>query len=181
MKRTRPTSAWTGVALFVAAVTFAGGIGVGRGFSSTSLPPVPVPAPPAIAAAASPLPTLPTATPTLAAATPTETLGAKGAAAPAAPASPTKPLAPFDAKAARAALEAAAAKTKACRPANEPKGAVATTVTFAPSGRVSDVAINTVRYAGTKTGKCITARLSEAQAPEFSGFPASLKKTIAVR
>jgi hypothetical protein len=175
MKRTRPTSAWTGVALFVAALTFVGGIGVGGSFSASPPPPIAVPLPPPVnAPAASPLSTLPTSPSTAATAAPAN----PGTVAPAAP---TKPLPPFDTKAARAALDAAAAKTKTCRAVNEPKGAIATTVTFAPSGRVSDVAINTTRYAGTKTGKCISQRLSEAQAPEFSGFPASLKKTIAVR
>jgi hypothetical protein len=179
MKRTRPTSAWTGVALLVAAVAFVGGISLGRGIGASSPPLIPAPLPPA----ASPIATSP-ATPAPAATPPVGTSltvsppgGANGPEATA----PAKPAAPFDAKAARAALEAAAMKTKSCRPVNEPKGSVATTVTFAPSGHVSDVTINTARYARTKTGTCIAARLSDAQVPAFSGFPAALKKTVAAR
>ncbi len=179
MKRTRPTSAWTGVALFVAAATFVGGIGVGHGITSPSVSPIPPPAPlPTNVTATSPAtPSLPS-TPPVAVTTPAQALGAQSAPEPAAP---TKQLPPFDAKAARTALDTAAAKTKTCRTAKEPKGAVAATVTFAPSGRVSDVSINTARYAGTKTGKCITEHLREAQVPEFGGSPTTLKKTVAVR
>jgi hypothetical protein len=172
MKRTRPTSAWTGVGLFVAALTFAGGIGIGRGMRTPSLPPVPVP-PPLVtdvaAAAPAPAPTAPPAD-----------APASTPAAPSTPA-PSKPLPPFDTKAARTALDAAAEKAKACRAAHEPKGTIATTVTFLPSGQVSSVAINTARYASTKTGKCVVERLSETRAPEFAGFPAALKSKVAVR
>jgi hypothetical protein len=178
MKRTRPTSAWTGVALFVAAITFVGGIGVGQGMSASAPPPIPAPAPLATNVTASPAaPSLPTAPPAAA----TTAAGATATPSAPEPAVPTKQLPPFDAKAARTALDSAAAKTKACRAGKDPKGAVATTVTFAPSGRVSDVAIDTTRYAGTKTAKCIIQHLSEAAAPEFTGFPATLKKTIALR
>jgi hypothetical protein len=178
MKRTRPTSAWTGVALFVAGLTFVGGIAVGRGTTPPSLPAVPVPAALPTTAAASPLAPYTPPTSTAPEAKPEPTVAAPVTAAPAAP---PKALAPFDMKAARAAVDAAAAKTKSCRQTTEPKGALATTVTFAPSGNVSQVTINTTRYAGTKTGQCITARLSEAKVSEFSGKPATLKKTITVR
>jgi hypothetical protein len=175
MKRTRPTSAWTGVALFVAGLTFVGGVAVGRGTSPTSALVVPVPAPLPPSVAAAPPPAAPAAT------TPAE----EPKPAPRTPDSlataPARPLEPFDTKAARAAVDAAAAKAKTCRETGDPKGAVATTVTFASSGRVSGVTINTARFAGTKTGRCIVTRLSEAQVPAFSGNPANLKKTVAVR
>jgi hypothetical protein len=178
MKRTRPTSAWTGVALFVAGATFVAGIAVGRGTTPPSLPVVAVPAalPPSVAAqpvSREPAPPAATSDTQL-----TLTAAIAGATKPTAPA---KPLPPFDAKAARAAIDAAAARTKSCRQGGAPKGAAATTITFAPSGKVSTVAINTTRYAGTATGQCIATRLSEAQIPEFGGNPGILKKTIAVR
>jgi hypothetical protein len=179
MKRTRPTSAWTGVALFVAGLTFIGGIAVGRGTSPAALPVVPVPAPlpTSVAAPAAVIPS-PASTATTAEAKSDPVVAAPAKAAPIAP---SKALAPFDAKAARAAVDAAAAKTKSCRQTTEPKGAMATTITFAPTGSVSQVTINTTRYAGTKTGQCITARLSEAKVQEFSGKPGTLKKTVTVR
>jgi hypothetical protein len=167
MKRTRPTSAWTGVGLFVAALTFAGGIGIGRSMNPPTLPPVPVPAPLPGSVAARSL--SPTSTP------------AGTTEPPAAPVAPSKPPAPFDAKAARAALDDAANAAKTCRVTGDPKGTVPTTVTFGPSGNVSNVAIRSSRYAGTKTARCIAERLSQARVSEFSGFPEALKEPVTVR
>jgi hypothetical protein len=167
MKRTRPTNAWTGVGLFVAALAFAGGIGIGRSMNPPTLPPVAVPAPlPASVAAGSLSP-------------PSTKAGTNEP--PAAPVPPSKPLAPFDAKAARAALDDAANAANTCRATGDPKGTVPTTVTFDPSGNVSNVAIRSSRYAGTKTARCIAERLSQARVTEFSGFPEALKKLVAVR
>lgn len=167
MKRTRPTNAWTGVGLFVAALTLAGGIGIGRSMNPPTLPPVAVPAPLPASVAAESLSK--TSTP------------AGTTEPPAAPVAPSKPPAPFDAKAARAALDDAANAAKTCRAAGDPKGTVPTTVTFGPSGNVSNVAIHSSRYAGTKTARCIAERLSQARVSEFSGFPESLKKPVTVR
>jgi len=167
LKRTRPTNAWTGIGLFVAALTLAGGIGIGRSMNPPAPPPVAVPAPlPASVAAGSLSPT----------STPVGTTES-----PAAPVAPSKPLAPFDTKAARAALDDAADAAKTCRATGDPKGTIPTTVTFAPAGTVSNVAIHSSRYAGTKTARCIAERLSEARVSEFSGFPEALKKPVTVR
>ena len=166
LKRTRPTSTWTGVGLFVAALTFAGGIGIGLSINPPALPPIAVPAPlPASVAAASPPPT----------ATPAGTTEPV-----AAPVAAPKPPGPFDAKAARAALDAAVNAAKNCRVTGDPKGIIPATVTFASSGQVSNVAINSSRYAGTKTARCVAERLSQARAPEFSGFPEALKRLVTV-
>ena len=167
MKRTRPTSAWTGVGLFVAALTFAGGIGIGRSMNPPALPQVPVPAPvhPTVAAAPLSLTATPAAT----------------TQPPAAPVASSPPPAPFDAKTARAALGDAANAAKTCRATGDPKGTIPTTVTFDPSGKVSNVAINSSRYAGTKTAHCIAERLSQASVPEFSGSPEALKKRVSVQ
>jgi hypothetical protein len=167
MKRTRPTSAWTGVGLFLAALMFAGGIGIGRGMSPPTLPPVPVPAPLPASVAAGSLSN---------ASTPAATTEL-----PAAPVAPTKPPAPFDAPAARGAVEDAAKAAETCRATGDPKGTIPTSVTFDPSGKVSNVAINSSRYAGTKTARCIAERLGEVRIPEFNGFPEALKKTVTVR
>jgi hypothetical protein len=165
MKRTRPTSAWTGVGLFIAALTLAGGIGIGRSMNPPMLPPVAVPASlTASVAAGSPSPSTPAGT----------------TQPPAAPVAPSKPPPPFDAKAARAVLDDAANAAKTCRATGDPKGTIQTTVTFASAGKVSNVAINSSRYAGTKTARCITERLSQARVSEFSGFPEALKKLVTV-
>lgn len=166
LKRTRPTSTWTGVGLFVAALTFAGGIGIGRSMTPPMLPPITVPAPQPASLAANSL--SPTAAP------------AGTTVASAAPVAPSKPPAPFDSKAARAALDDAANAAKTCRATGDPKGTIPTTITFGSSGEVSNVAINSSRYAGTKTARCVSERLSRARIPEFSGFPEALKKLITV-
>ncbi|HTQ06336.1 MAG TPA: hypothetical protein VMI54_20890 [Polyangiaceae bacterium] len=170
MKRTRPTSAWTGVGLFVAALTFVGGIGLGRSMTPRALPPVAVPAP--FTASVAPASPSPTSTPSAI---------TEPAAAPATPPAPAKPPAPFDAPAARAALDTAVNAANTCRATGDPKGTIPTTVTFAPSGTVSNVAINSSRYAGTKTARCITERLNEVHVAEFSGSPEALKRVVTVR
>ncbi len=167
MKRTRPTSAWTGIGLAIAALTFAAGIGIGRTMNPPALPPVPVPAPSPASAAAGSMSSIPATAAT--------------AQLPAAPVAPPKPLAPFDPNAARAALDDAANAAATCRITGDPKGTIPTTVTFGPSGKVSNVAINSSRYAGTKTASCVAARLNEARVPEFSGFPEALKRRVSVR
>jgi len=167
MKRTRPTSTWTGVGLFLAALTFAGGIGVGRGMSPPALPPVAVPAPLPVSVAAGSLAN------TSAPAATTQP--------PAPPVAPSKPPAPFDRQAAHVAIDDAAKAAETCRVTGDPQGTIPTAVTFGSSGNVSNVAINSSRYAGTKTARCIAARLGEVRVPEFSGFPETLKKTVTVR
>jgi hypothetical protein len=166
MKRTRPTSVWTGVGLFIAALTFVGGVGIGRSMSPRALPAVAVPVPlPATAAAGS---------------VPAATAKAATTQLPSVPSAPSNPPAPFDAKAARAALDDATNAAKTCRVTGDPKGIIPTTVTFDPSGKVSNVAINSSRYAGTKTARCVAERLSEAHVSEFSGFPDALKEFVTV-
>jgi hypothetical protein len=168
LKRTRPTSAWTGVGLLVAALTFVGGIGIGRGMNPPQLPPVPVPAPLPASVAAHSLSN--TASP------------AASAQLPATSVAPSKPPpAPFDARAARAALDDAAKAAETCRVTGDPKGTIPTTVTFGSTGKVSNVAINSSRYAGTKTARCVADHLGEAHVAEFSGFPEALKKVVTVR
>ena len=96
------------------------------------------------------------------------------------PVAPSPPPAPFDKKTARAALDDATNAVKTCRAVGDPRGTIPTTVTFGPSGEVSNVAINSSRYAGTKTARCIAERLSQARVPEFNGSPQALKRLITV-
>jgi hypothetical protein len=87
----------------------------------------------------------------------------------------------FNSKAAKTAVDRAAARTKSCRNSRDPAGSVSATVTFAPSGKVSDVTITTPGYAGTKTGACIESLLRQARVPEFSGNPVTVKKSLVIR
>lgn len=88
---------------------------------------------------------------------------------------------PFNAKLARTAVDRAAVRAKTCRDGRDPAGSVSATVTFAPSGSVSEVTVTTPRYATTKTGRCVVARLSEAKVPAFSGSSVTVKKSLLVK
>ena len=89
--------------------------------------------------------------------------------------------APFNAQAAKAAIDRVVPRLKGCKQPGEPPGTATVTVTFAPTGRVSNAAVTTQRYAGTRTGSCIAARLREARVPEFTGKPVTVKRGVAVR
>jgi hypothetical protein len=54
-------------------------------------------------------------------------------------------------------------------------------ITFAPSGRVSDVTVTTPTYASGKVGSCIVSKLKTARVPPFTGPPETVKKVIAMR
>jgi hypothetical protein len=72
-------------------------------------------------------------------------------------------------------------RLKGCKQPGEPPGTATVTVTFAPTGRVSNAAVTTQRYAGTRTGTCIAARLREARVAGFTGKSVTVKRGIAVR
>jgi hypothetical protein len=98
------------------------------------------------------------------------------------PATATKPAsAAFNAQAAKLAIDRIVPRLKACKQAGEPPGSATVTVTFAPTGRVSSAQVTNTRYAGTRTGNCITQRLREARIPEFTGAPVTVKRSVAVR
>jgi len=88
---------------------------------------------------------------------------------------------PFNAQAAKLAIDRIVPKLKGCKQPGEPPGTATVTVTFAPTGRVSNAAVTTTRYAGTRTGSCIAQRLREARVPEFTGAPVTVKRGVAVR
>ncbi len=87
---------------------------------------------------------------------------------------------PFDRVAAMSALSAAAAKTGGCHKAGDPVGSAKVTVTFAPNGRASQVAV-TAPFSGTKSGACISAVFRTATVPPFEGTAVPASKTIPVR
>jgi hypothetical protein len=97
-------------------------------------------------------------------------------------AAPAKHAAPgFNAKAAKLAIDRIVPRLKGCKQPGEPPGQATVTVTFAPTGRVSSAQVTTTRYAGTRTGSCITQRLREARVPEFTGAPVTVKRSVAVK
>jgi hypothetical protein len=94
---------------------------------------------------------------------------------------PKRVVGAFNAQAAKLAIDRVVPRLKGCKQPGEPPGTATVTVTFAPTGRVSDARVTTTRYAGTRTGNCIAQRLHEARVPEFTGKPTTVKHGIAVR
>lgn len=87
----------------------------------------------------------------------------------------------FNAKAAKAAIDGVSPRLKACKHAGDPVGPASVMVTFAPAGRVSNAAITTTGYTGTRTGNCVIARLRELRIPEFTGAAVTVKRSVTVR
>ncbi len=171
LRASRPSGAWLGIGAGAMVVTFVVGLLCGRW---TAGPTESAKSDKATAAKAEP-------------SKPGATAGVADKASPAKPSPAAKPAespksgkAAFSSKAARAAIDRAAARTKGCRGRGDPSSA-SVNVTFAPSGKVSEVTVTTPRYAGTKAGRCVIARLSDARVPEFSGSPVTLKRTVKIR
>jgi len=170
----RPGAAWLAVGGAVAVLAFVAGVFTGRGLRTD----------PAKRAAPATVP--PKAAPTSPATAPV--VAPPGESAAATPARPrivstaTKPAtAGFNAQAAKLAIDRIVPRLKGCKQAGEPPGSATVTVTFAPTGRVSSAQVTNTRYAGTRTGNCITQRLREARVPEFTGAPVTVKRSVGVR
>ncbi len=101
----------------------------------------------------------------------------EAAAAPA----PVVASGPFDRSAAAAALAEATRAASACRKDGDPSGVANTTITFAPSGRVTAALLSGPPFAGTPTGSCIAAALRRMRVPAFEGERITVAKTIVVR
>ncbi|HTM45666.1 MAG TPA: hypothetical protein VL137_11960, partial [Polyangiaceae bacterium] len=118
-------------------------------------------------------------------------------AAPATPASPTatatKPASkvataprsestePFDKSAAATALSQAASRASACRTAGDPSGTADVSVTFSPSGRVTQAMVQGPPFQGTSTGGCIARELRAAQVPAFAGDFVTVHKHVVIQ
>jgi hypothetical protein len=118
-------------------------------------------------------PTHPTAASTPAA--PATTTAAPTAAPPAAAGGE------FNRDAARGALNSAAGAALGCGKPDGPKGVARVSITFAPSGRVTQALVNGPPFAGTPVGGCIAATFRRATVPAFSGAPVSVTKTVQIQ
>jgi predicted Zn finger-like uncharacterized protein len=86
----------------------------------------------------------------------------------------------FDAAAAKTALTAAAGNASSCK---EPGGATGNgrvSITFAPSGRPTSVAV-TGDLAGTTVGSCVARLFRQTRVPAFSGDPVTVAKGFTVQ
>jgi hypothetical protein len=107
---------------------------------------------------------------------------AKASDEPAPKESTTKPAGggAFDPGAAKEALTAAANNAPSCREATGPMGGGRVTITFAPSGRPTTVAV-TGELAGTTVGSCVARLFRAARVPPFSGDPVTVSKAFTVK
>jgi hypothetical protein len=53
-------------------------------------------------------------------------------------------------------------------------------VTFAPSGRVSEVVVDDPSFSGTPAGRCVTASFFGASVPAFQGSPVRVGKSFTI-
>ncbi|HEX6277747.1 MAG TPA: zinc-ribbon domain-containing protein [Polyangiaceae bacterium] len=86
----------------------------------------------------------------------------------------------FDTASAKTALTAAAANAGSCKEAGGPTGTGKVSITFAPSGRPTSVAV-TGDLAGTTVGSCVAKLFRAARVPPFSGDPVSVSKAFSVQ
>jgi hypothetical protein len=54
-------------------------------------------------------------------------------------------------------------------------------VTFAPTGRVTDVVVDDANFAGTPAGRCARAAFFNASVQPFSGGSVRIGKTFVIR
>ncbi len=84
-------------------------------------------------------------------------------------------LPPFDRRAAASAL--AGISVRQCELSGQ-SGTGHVTVTFAPSGVVSDVVVDDGRFAGTPAERCVRTAFFSARVPPFSGGPQRVGKSF---
>lgn len=86
-------------------------------------------------------------------------------------------IAPFDKSAASSALNAALSAAASCRKEGTPNFPFNITVTFAPSGVVTNAVVNGPPFAGTPTGGCIAKSFRSARVNPFEGPAVTINKT----
>ena len=85
----------------------------------------------------------------------------------------------FDAASAKTALTAAAGNASSCKEPGGPTGNGRVSITFAPSGRPTSVAV-TGDLAGTTVGSCVARLFRQTRVPAFSGDPVTVAKGFSI-
>jgi hypothetical protein len=86
-------------------------------------------------------------------------------------------LPPFDKGAAKAALAAAASQASGCGSSAQLEG-TRVSVTFAPSGRVTQALVTSGQAAGTAAGGCVARAFRSARIKPYAGGRVTLLKTV---
>ena len=87
----------------------------------------------------------------------------------------------FSRSAAGAALTAAAGQAAGCKKEGDPAGIAKVSITFAPSGRVTNSQVVGGPYIGSAAGGCIARAFRGAQVPAFDGDPVTVQKAVDLR
>jgi predicted Zn finger-like uncharacterized protein len=92
---------------------------------------------------------------------------------------PAAEVGPFDPSAAKEALSAATANVGSCKEMGGPTGTGRVSITFAPSGRPTSVAVSG-DLAGTTVGSCVARLYRAVRVPAFSGDAVTVAKSFSV-
>jgi hypothetical protein len=90
-------------------------------------------------------------------------------------------LAEFDVSKAQGSLASATGAASTCNDASGPSGMARVSITFAPSGRVTQAVVDGPPFAGTPLGSCIASKFRAASVPAFRGGPVTVKQTVHIR
>jgi hypothetical protein len=78
-----------------------------------------------------------------------------------------------------ASLGAAASRAASCKRPDAPGGAGRATVTFSPSGAVTNVVVP-APFAGTSAGSCVAAVFKGLRVPAFTGSAVTLPQSFRI-
>jgi hypothetical protein len=83
--------------------------------------------------------------------------------------------------AAAVAISVAGRRAASCLDANDPRGTMPVSVTFAPSGRVTTATVDGGPFVGTAVGGCIARALRSATVGPFDGAPVTVHSSVGLR
>jgi hypothetical protein len=86
----------------------------------------------------------------------------------------------FDEAAGREALSPLLKAAASCKEPGGPTGQATATVTFEPSGSVSNVTVG-APFAGSSTGTCVITAFKRAKVARFTGLPGTVQQIISLR
>jgi predicted Zn finger-like uncharacterized protein len=88
--------------------------------------------------------------------------------------------APIDRGALMSAMSKAANTVGSCKTADGPTGSGRVSVTFAPSGKVTQAVVNGAPFGGTPVGSCVASRFRSVSIPPFAGSAQTVGKTFQI-
>lgn len=86
----------------------------------------------------------------------------------------------FNTKAANRAMRSVVPAAVACRQPGDPSGEGQITLTFAPSGKVTNSSLSGGPYEGTQVGQCIASAFRSIRIPAFTGDPVTVSTTLTI-